>query len=201
VKRLSLLLLLAGCGRSPEVKYYALPTVGEQAADGSGPAVIVGPVRVPRLLDRAQLVHRAGASRLEVDDLHRWGATLDAEIARAVAENLARLLPSDRVVVHPAEDPGRDALRVALDVERLDAVPGGETSLRCRWIVRRDGEVVAVDALTAAAPLRSDDPDAIVAAYGAVVETLSRAVADRIRALPPTVTSSAGSPAPSPPPR
>jgi uncharacterized lipoprotein YmbA len=166
------------------VKYYALPTVEQRAPDGAGPPVIVGPVRVPRLLDRAQLVHRAGPHRLEVDDHHRWGATLDAEVARAVAENLARLLPSDRVVVHPAEDPGRDALRVALDIERLDAVPGGETTLRCRWIVRRDGEVVAVEATKAAAPLPSDDPDAIVAAYGRVVEALSRAVADRIRALP-----------------
>ncbi len=184
MKRCLLVLLLAGCGRSPAVTYYALPTVADRAPDGAGPPVIVGPVRVPRLLDRAQLVHRAGASRLEVDDLHRWGATLEAEIARAVAENLARLLPSDRVVVHPAEDPGRDALRLTLDIERLDAVPRGETSLRCRWIVRRGGDVVAVDATTASAPLPSDDPEAIVAAYGRVIEALSRNVASRIRALP-----------------
>jgi uncharacterized lipoprotein YmbA len=181
VKKWLVALLLVGCGRSPEVRYYALPTVAGEVA--AGPAVIVGPVRVPHLLDRAQLVHRRGASVVEVDDLHRWGAALDAEIARAVAEDLARLLPSDRVVVYPAEDPAHDAWRVSLDVEQLDAVPGADTRLRCRWIVRRGAteDPVAVVSTTVSAPLASAEPEAVVAAYGQVVEKLSRAIAERLR--------------------
>lgn len=180
------LLALVACGRGPEIKYYALPTLPQDTGDVGGLPVIVGPVRVPRLLDRPQLVTRVGASALEVDDLHRWATGLDMEVARALAENVGRLLPSAHVVVHPAGDPGGQAMRVAVDIERLDAIPGSGTHLRVRWVVRRGvaPDPLAIEAFSGSAPLASDTAEAVVASYGEVVTALSRAIADKLRTLP-----------------
>lgn len=178
------LLLLCGCGRSPEVKYYVMPTLNA-GGTSDGPPVIVGPIQIPRLLDRPQLVWRTGPTRIHSEDNHRWGSSLQAEIQRALAENLRELLPSQRVSGYPAEDPGGEAYRVSVDVEQLDADPGAGITLRARWIVRRGASPtpLTVENALVKAPLERDGAGDVVAAYGAVMEQLSRQVAERVRAL------------------
>lgn len=177
--------LLGACGRSPTVKYYALPTVAPTGAAGRPIAVIVGPVRIPRLLERTEIGVRSGTVRVKFMELNRWASSLETEVPRALAENLARLLPSSQVVVAPADDPGGDALRISVAIEQLDVVPKGETRLRARWIVRRGGESapLAVETTDISLPLQSSKATAVVESYGAAVEKLSREIADKLRGL------------------
>jgi len=177
--------LFGGCGRSPTVYYYALPTVAPGGASGRSISVIVGPVRIPRLLERTEIGHRSGPSRMNFDELHRWAASLEAEVPRAIGEDLARLLGSPQVVVGPADDPTGQAYRVSVAIEQLDAVVNGKTRLRARWVIRRAGEAkpLAVGTTDVALPLGSSEAPAVVESYGAVVEKLSRQIAGRLRAL------------------
>ena len=70
-------------------------------------------------------------------------------------------------------------------MEQFDAVAGSETLLRARWIIRRghDDEPLALEGSDIRVPVESDDPSDIVEAYGAAVEKLSQAIADRLRRL------------------
>src|SRR5579871_337940 len=70
-------LAAAGCGTSPPANFYTLAqpataaASGASASGGSAPAtprwvIAIGPVSVPGLVDRPQLVLRTGGQRVEV---------------------------------------------------------------------------------------------------------------------------------------
>ena len=106
----SMLLLLAvsvvsacvniGPGTPPRAQTYVLEaTVPPARLESSGLAIGIGPVTIPGYLDRNEMVSREAANQLRLDTRHAWGAPLDQEVQRVLAEDLSRLLASDRVVV------------------------------------------------------------------------------------------------------
>lgn len=181
-----LALLLLSCGGSPPVHYHALATPdGEAERPASlGAPVVVGPVRVPAFLSRPYIAWRAGDSRLDYDELHRWGSSLEAEVLRALIEHLAHRLSGRGVLAWPTQVPGERALRVAVDIDRLDVVRGGTSRLRAHFVVRgADEKPLRVGAATAEATVAGGGPGAVVTTYGALVEALAAEIAAGVEGL------------------
>jgi uncharacterized lipoprotein YmbA len=92
----ALLVLAAhGCGSTPKTQFYTLgPGLAAPASlsPQAGYRVEVGPVTVPDVVDRPQLVVRLAANRVELLQQHRWAEPLKSEIPRVVAADLTRLL-------------------------------------------------------------------------------------------------------------
>ena len=84
---------LAACSSSPPVRHYSLGPLAHSAGDasaappdsGAGPSLIVGPVSLPDVIDRPQIVRIVDGVRVEVADTHRWSGNLRNEIARRLA--------------------------------------------------------------------------------------------------------------------
>ena len=93
----------ACAGTSPPAFYTLSPASGAAAgaAITSRPdlGLVVGPLELPRYLDRRELVTRDGAHRLVVADAHRWGGSMSSDVLRVVAGDLGRLLGTARVAV------------------------------------------------------------------------------------------------------
>ena len=176
----------AACGSSPPVEYYALPT-GEAPTPSAerGQLVVVGPVRLPAYLSRPYVAWRDGAARVAYEDDHRWSASLEAEVLRATTEHLSRELGSPSVVAHPARAAGEGAVRVILDIERLDVVPRGTSTLRARFVVRgaESDAVLASGVADVRAEMDGRDAEAAVMAYGELVRKMAAVVATRLRSL------------------
>ena len=87
-------LILAGCGSSPTVHYYALDTIDNRVAqDDEGSAIIsVGAFRMPEYLNRSQMVTRGPGAEIIVDEFNRWAEPLDNAMHRVLASNLDVLL-------------------------------------------------------------------------------------------------------------
>ena len=135
------LALLAGCSRSPRVTFYTLNATAapEAAAPATGSSVAIGPVTLPELLDRPQLVVRIDANRVDILEIHRWAAPLKSEIPRIIAEDLAVLLKPARVSTYP-QNAGMDAdYRVQVDIQRFEMTDGKGVALDALWSVRRAG--------------------------------------------------------------
>ena len=78
--------ILTGCGSPPKERYYALSVADAMSeAAPAAFAVAVGPVSVPDIVDRPQMVLRVAANRMELSELNRWAEPLKEGIARAVA--------------------------------------------------------------------------------------------------------------------
>ena len=139
---IGLALLCSACSRSPRVNFYTL-SPGAQAdapVPGQAPlAVAVGPVTLPEVVDRPQLVVRVAPNRVEILEAQRWAEPLKSEIPRIIAENLGRQLGSSRVSSY-GQSAGADAeYRVLVDIVRLESVPGKAVTLEANWTVRRAG--------------------------------------------------------------
>ncbi len=184
-------LTVTGClGRSPSVQFFTLRAVdaskaplGTGAAEGL--AVGVGPVSLPRYLDRPQLARRSGESSIAYDEYSRWAGPLDAELLRVLGTNLSALLASERVVVYPAAPAFPLAYRVTLDVQRFDVGRDNAVKLRARWTILSGspGEAVKVGRTDVEQSARSGNAADVVASHSAVAGVLSRAIADDLRGL------------------
>ena len=181
--------LALACGSSPTPRFYAINAMEDGTTPASAEAadlgVIVGPVSIPRYLQRPQIVNRTDDSRLRYEEFNRWGGNLESEILRVLGENLGLLLQTDRIVVYPRPAPFPATYRVRLDFERFDATRGEELVLKVRWVVlpAAGGDAVAVEVTSVRERLADASIRELVRAHGAALEALSRAIAARIEAL------------------
>ena len=187
-------LCFVGCiGPAAAPHYYTLRSssgeaAGEPLAARPELGLAVGPLDLPRYLDRPELVTQDQSNRLTVLDAHRWGGSLRTDILRVVADDLGRLLGTARVAVYPSEPRFDARYRVLLDVRDIQATPGLNVVLLVRWTIAsmEDGRAVAVEESPIEQPIGSGDYDSLVAADSAAFGTLSRKIADRIATLTAT---------------
>lgn len=181
---LLLVLVLAACGTPLTERFYTLDTSGrpQPAAQPARYRIAVGPVTVPALVDRPQMVLRDGAHRVTLAEQSRWAEPLKDNIERVVAGNLALLLDDAEVAAASQSAAEAAGYRVLLDVQRFDSVLGEAATLEVLWTVRAaDGSVTAAGRSLIREPAGGPGYDALVAAHDRALAALSRAVAAAIR--------------------
>jgi uncharacterized lipoprotein YmbA len=155
------------------------------AAVEEGLSIGVGPMGIPKYLDRPQIVTRAGGSKLELAEFDKWAGSLKDDISRVLAENLSVLLSTDRVVTFPWRGPGRIDYQVRGDIIRFDGELGKSASLIVRWMVlggeQKTPLLMRKSSLTE--PAEGGSYDALVLAQSRVLESLSKEIAEEIKAL------------------
>lgn len=125
---------LAACTTAAPVHYYTL--VGPLPASAPAAAgfdIDVLPVVVAPGLRRRAMVLRTGTAELMVQDGHQWQAPLPDELRAALSADLVAALGTrDLSGLQPA---GRPLYRIALVVQRFDAVYGGSVDVGATWSV------------------------------------------------------------------
>ena len=128
--------ILTGCAAPPApVVYHSLLGADAGAAAtarADGPALVVGPVRVPDLLHNTRIA-TGSDGRFQLAGNHRWAGSVDREIGRALAERLAAELATERVALFPQAPATKTAWRVQVEVLALDGLPGQWARLEVRW--------------------------------------------------------------------
>jgi len=172
----------AACA-TPRTYFYTLDTVAKEPPAAAPFAVSVGPVSVPALVDRPQIVVRTGPNQVFPDEFHRWGSPLQDEIARVVAGNLASLLGTSRVTTYPGT-PAVDGYRVSVEVTSFDSSPGKAAFLDAVWTVRKgkDGPVRSGRTSVREA-VHGGDYAALAAAHSRALAKMSGDIADAVRSL------------------
>ncbi len=134
----TMLLALVGCSStSPPVSYYSLASVEPPAQTGGKHntlAVQVGPVTLPDVLKKSQIVFGSGGG-FQLHDQHRWSGELDRDIARAIGEQLAVRLGTEQIALFPAGQHLEVTHQIVLDVVAMEGVLGKEATLVGRWSV------------------------------------------------------------------
>ena len=180
-------LMLAACGSPPKTSYYTLAPRGDPppatvAQPASSPlGITVGPVTLPDLVDRPQLVVRTADNQVALLDQQRWAEPLKREIPRVLAGHLSRLLGTPRVSVYPIGASGPGDVRVRVDIQRFESLPGQEALLEVFWTVSPPSGDPRSGRWTARVPVAGPGYDALVAAHGVALERLSEELAAQIR--------------------
>ena len=176
--------LAAGCASSPPTRFYTLSATASPVATSSTLSIAVGPVSIPTMVDREEIVVSMGSNEVHLDELHRWAAPLAENLARTVAGNLVIVLGTPRVSLFPQKAAADAAYRVAIEVQRFESTPGRSVRLDATWTVRqmadgksRTGRTDVTEASTSAGY------DALAAAHSRAAERLSRDIGEAIRSF------------------
>lgn len=184
---LGALAALPGCrGAVPPTAFYTLaPTAPGALEPGPGPSVGVGPLDIPRVIDRPQLVIRESDQSLHLEEFHRWAGPMEDAVLATLTRNLGVLLDSQRVVAHPWEGFIDPDYRVPVTLVRLDGAPGGEVVLEATWgvIPRGAARAEVVRRTAVREPVPGADHAALVAAHSRALGTLAHEIATAVLAL------------------
>jgi uncharacterized lipoprotein YmbA len=180
----ALVVLGAGCSSTPASRFYTLSADTAPAATASDLSVAVGPVSVPAVVDRPQMVVRVGPNQVRLEEFNRWASPLQNSIARAVAENLVTMLGTPRVTLSQQTVSADADYRAAIEVQRFESAPGEAATLEAVWMVNRikDG-VSRTGRTTAHEPTPDRSFDSLAAAHSRAVARLSRDIAAAVQGL------------------
>ena len=181
--------LLASCGSTKNSRFYVLtphplssPETGEALRNlEGGPEVRLGAVELPRYLSGPEIVTRDG-NRIDKAEYDRWASNLQDQFNRALAINLAILIPSEHIIRFAWEYVVAADHFVTVSVVRFD-VEDGQARLAARWgIADGVGEPTTMHLAMHTSPVEGEGYGAIVRALSQTLVDLSRDIADEVRA-------------------
>lgn len=186
------LILFTGCrSATSPVQFYTLTPLtamsAEESAAGSADTISVGigPVEIPKLIDRPQIVNRTAPNRINVDEFRRWAGSLQEDFLRVLAVNLAELLRSNRVAAYPWEDYFDPDYQIFMEVHQFDGKLGEHVVLDLTWTVtgREARDVLFIRKSLMKEPVGEMDYEAFVSAQSRLLADLSREIAREITRL------------------
>src|SRR5215813_10445740 len=187
------LFVLSGClGSTPPTQFYLVPSLtGPDTAPpvSAGPrdlTLAVGPVTVPPYLDRPQIVTRTSRAKLTLADFEQWAGPLADTIARVLSEDLALLIPTERVVLYPWPRTMDPDYQIMVEVLQFERGPGSQVVLVARWsLLDRDGKELALRTARINLTAGGTDSEATVTAMGRALDALAQDMAATLRSMGP----------------
>jgi len=183
-----LMLFLAACLTAQKDRFYTLNASESSTAPASGAAsgytVAVGPVTVPEIVDRPQIVVGVAPNEVTLYEQHRWAAPLQSDIARVIVANLAQQLGTARVWSAPAAARPTADYQVLVDVRRFDSIPGEAVVVDALWLIRpATGSDAKLGRSLVREPTSGSGIDALVAAHSRALTRVSQDIATALRGL------------------
>ncbi|EEA04689.1 protein of unknown function DUF330 [Burkholderia sp. H160] len=178
---------LLGACKSPATNFYTLSPDGSLSSTGASRpiAAVIGPVTIPAVVDRPQIVTRTGDNEVAVNEFDRWAQPLDGDIGRVIAADVGALLNSPEVSVYDAVRDPSIVWHVRIDVMRFDSVPGRDVTVDVLWAVRPPGKGRAVTGRSVAHETVSGPGiDPLIAAHDRALASVSRDIAAAVQSHP-----------------
>lgn len=179
----TLAMLLSGCASSGPLQFYTLtPSAMTSGAVAANTSISVGPVSVPAVVDRPQIVVRTGPNQVLLAEFDRWASPLKDDMARVVAANLVSMLGTPQVTVFPQSTAAEASYRVGIDVLRFESEPARAATLDALWTVssRKAGQSRS-GRTTITEPTQGDGYSELAAAHSRALGRLSGEIAKTIR--------------------
>ncbi len=138
-----LVLALSGClpvTSTPAPRFYMLHAlersqVSKKFDIAAGTVIVVGPVKIPKYMDRPQIVTRNRDNTLKFAQFDRWGEALDQALARMIAEDLSLMMPQAVCEMFPANYAIPYKYQVIVDVVHLTNRLNEDLAFVTQWSV------------------------------------------------------------------
>ena len=185
-------LLFNGCrGGVPQTEFYTLSSIANNSEDaktvftGQPVSIGIGPVIIPEVLNRPQIVSRTGPNKLRIDEFHRWAGRLDRDFARVMAENISVLLPTEQVVVFPWDADFDPKYQITFDIQQFEGYQDQDVVLEVFWkiINPQKKEILRFERSVIREPLVAEGYDTLIATKSQAIEKLSKLIVYEIRSF------------------
>ncbi|HHO77244.1 MAG TPA: membrane integrity-associated transporter subunit PqiC, partial [Deltaproteobacteria bacterium] len=145
----------------------------------------IGPVELPRYLNRPQIITRINENELELAEFNKWAEPLDENISSVLVENITGLLDCESFDIYPWKGAMRTDYRVAIDIIRFDGSLSGNASLMVRWSIfhSQGRDLLTTKRSTYSEPVTDQSFKALVIAQEKMLAALSTDIAKEIRSI------------------
>ena len=182
-----------GCGTSQPAHFYLLRAMSPDSDAGlsetkaSSLSLGLGPISLPKYLDRPQIVTRISSHEIDLAEFHNWGAPLKDNLVSVLHENLSKLLATNRIVEYPWNRSHLPDYQLSLEVLQFDGTKNQEAVLSVRWrLTGDDGKRVLQEKTSQFSEIiQGSDYEDLVEAMSRMLALLSREIADAITVLSP----------------
>lgn len=138
---LSVCTLLSGCMSTP-TNFYVLEPMSEPqpslTATEKKRQIGVGPITIPTLLERKQIVTRLPDNSVTIAEFHQWASPLKDNIAQVITHDLAMLQTNDLIRSYPWSAYGAVDYRIIIDIVRFDTRPEQSANFEASWAIMNE---------------------------------------------------------------
>ncbi len=185
--------LLTGClgtTTRPSAFYVLDPYPGTPVQSGSATlplSIGLGPLSLPEIYDRPQIVTRNEANRISLAEFDRWGGDLQKDLSRVLAHNLMTRLGTDSIVPWPWPSRYEPELQVTVRFFRFDGVLDHSADLEGIWRILDAGKGCELYAsrFSITEPAEAAGYPALVSAMSRALAGLSQIIAEQVAATRP----------------
>ena len=152
----------------------------------SDTSIGIGAISLPKYLRKSQIVTRTGSNEVQMAEFDRWAGKIEEDIGRVIAENLAYVLASDKVLSYPAIASVDTDYRIEIDIIRFDGSLGESVELIARWVIfNKQGNILkSITSTHIIEPVQDITYTDMVAAQSRALAALSHELAAAILQLP-----------------
>lgn len=145
----AVVLTMAACSASPEVRYYTLSAAAtdriETPAGRAGRTYALDAVAIPDLLDRPQIVLRSSENVVEMLDYDRWAAPLPDQLRRVFAADLSARLGANAIIDPGLPSTQTAARRITISILEFEPGLGRESVVAASWAISGVGSKSATN--------------------------------------------------------
>jgi uncharacterized lipoprotein YmbA len=131
--------LLPACLSTPSTNFYVLESLNEPTtsiAEAAKKRLIgVGPISMPALLERKQIVTRMPDNSVQIAEFHQWASPLKDNVTQVLTHNLTNLQANDIIRAYPWIAYGAVDYRILVDIIRFDTTPKQTVNLEANWAI------------------------------------------------------------------
>ena len=186
------LLNLWGCANTQPTHFYLLramePSEISTMVDSknSGVSLGLGPISLPKYLDRPQIVTRVSPYEIDLAEFHKWAAPLKDNLVNVLHDNLSKLLSTNRIMAYPWSRSSLPDYQLTLEVMQFDGTKNQEASLSVQWrLAGDDGKRVLQEKTSQFSEIiRGPDYEDLVEAMSRMLGTFSQEIADVLNRPP-----------------
>ena len=131
------ILVLVGCA-SPKPTFYSLNAtpIPQATPAAKSTRIMVGPVTLPAIYDRPQLVMKNANNTVQAYEYHRWAGSLKGDIADVVSSNIAITLKISNVWSFSQSMQSNFDYQVFLDVQNIESKAGEDVVVDVLWSIK-----------------------------------------------------------------
>ncbi len=169
--------LLSACLSTQPTQFYVLEPLSEPPSSSTATEkkrqIGIGPVSIPTLLERKQIVTRLPDNSVKIAEFNQWASPLKDNLTQVLTHNLATLQAGDLIRAYPWSAYGAVDYRIIIDIIRFDTRQEQSVNLEANWAVMNEKSHALISNGHTKIEHSLDDPS-----YPAAVKALNKVLSE-----------------------
>ena len=179
-------LVLTSCGRSPDPQFYMLnPIPFQKIHTKNYHHLRIGLTTLdsPGYMSKPQIIVHSSVHQVELKQLHQWASSLNSNVERVIATNLATLLPGATIEISPWEVLFKPNYKLHIEISQFEIDTHGNSILRADYLIYTDSQLDKTGTLYYHLNIPHATLDAMVASMNDNLTHLTRDIANVFKKL------------------